>query len=342
MNLNIFKYIIFIIALSQFLSANTINAGQRRLSVGEQIPEFSATDVNGNIFNYRHNSGKVSIISFLSDEQKGSRQAATDIKAILQSIGENARKIQTIIVIEDPNSAHFQSIKENQAADLHVLLDSEYKLWGKFGIIATPTVIISDTNDIALSVQSGHGYDFVPVVRSNLNKALGIQEATFDAADVKTVVNDSVTARLTRHLQMAKLLEEKGRIEAAIAEVRRAEKLDPNSNEVKLELGKLLCMSDQSRAALKVINDLKTTKKVELARILLIKGWANRKLNELDNAEQFLTEAIAMNPQSTRALFELGKLYQAKGQTDKAMESYYKALTIIFNESGENKPAFQQ
>ncbi len=226
----------------------------------------------------------------------------------------------------------FRSDPNEPAIEIHVVADIEYKLWGKFGIIATPTVIISDTNDTVLWVEAGHSYDFAPVIRARLNQALGIAQEIDpnDASRVKTVTNATVAARIKRHLQMAKMLQAKGRIESAINEVRKAKELDPNSVEVALELGELFCRVGKNEAALKIVERMRATKRLDKARLLLISGWAKRQMGDLETAEKYLLEATRLDAKSARGFFELGQVYQAKGEKDKAIAAYYRALTLVF------------
>jgi hypothetical protein len=44
-----------------------------------------------------------------------------------------------------------------------------------------------------------------------------------------------------------------------------------------------------------------------------------------------------LNPNSSRGLFELGKIYQVRGQAEKAMVSYHKALALLFGEAAETE-----
>jgi len=136
-------------------------------------------------------------------------------------------------------------------------------------------------------------------------------------------------------LQMARILQQKGRFESAIAEVRKAKDLDPNSVEAALELGELFCIAGQSKEALDVVKMVKATKRFDRARLLLISGWAKRQTGQLDAGEKLLLETTTLNPKSSRAFFELGKVYQARGQVEKAMRAYYKALVLVFGEPME-------
>lgn len=332
---NIFIWGVFIVAAVQCLLCVAVATGQRRLGIGEKVPEFSATDVNEQVFDYKHGRGKVLMVVFLSGRQKRSARAAVDIVRIVNNLGDNAERLDVAIAVDDPNAGSiFQSKEKEPAAGIHIFLDTEYKLWGKFGIIVIPTVIISDTNDTVLWVKAGHGSDFAPVIQARLNQALGIAQEIDpnDAGQVKTVQNTTVTARIKRHLQMVKILLQKGRHELAISEIKKAKEIDPNSVEVRLELGELLCGINQGKEALEVIDKIKTTNKAEKARALLISGWAKRQMEELDTAEGLLLEATNLDSKSSRGFFELGKVYQAKGEVEKAMQAYHRALLIVFNE----------
>lgn len=320
------------LVMVQSLLCTTLQAGRHASEIGNKIPEFSATMLSGQVFTFKHNKGKALILVFVSAKQKRSTRAAADIEKIVRQLQTNTERLETVIAVNDPNGVDFQLKQNDTAKNIHVLLDTEYKLWGKFGIIATPTVVISDTNDKVICVKAGYGYDFAPMVRAYVNQALGIAQKTapVDAGRVKTVSNDTIAARLKRHLQMAKILEQKGRLESAIAEIQKARELDPNSPEAALELGELFCRAGRSKAALDITESLRVTSRLDKARLLLISGWAKRQMGELDTAKKLLLEATTLDPKSARALFELGKIYQAKQQNDKAMESYYKALTLIF------------
>jgi tetratricopeptide (TPR) repeat protein len=324
---------ILVVMVCLFLPRQNIKGSTRRIGIGNKMPEFSASDTSGKVFDYKQGIGKVLMVVFLSANQKNSAQAAVDIKGIVRKLASQAEHLNVVAAIDDPNSQAFFSSDPNEpAVEIHVVADTEYKLWGKFGIIATPTVIISDTNDTVLWVKAGHSYDFAPVIRARLNQALGIAQEIDpnDASRVTTVTNATVAARIKRHLQMAKMLQAKGRIESAINEVRKAEELDPNSVEAVFELGELFCRAGKNEAALKIVEHVRATRRLDKARLLLISGWAKRQMGDLETAEKHLLEATKLDAKSARGFFELGQVYQAKGDKNKAIAAYYRALTLVF------------
>jgi hypothetical protein len=331
--------VISVITISWFLPVRTAKCSGRRISIGNKLPEFSASDVSGNLFDYKHGNGKVLIAVFLSSRQENSTRAATDIKGIMSKLAGQAKRLNVIVAVNDPNNQTIFRSEPNEpdpnepGVVVHLVVDTEYKLWGKFGIIATPTVIISDTNDTVLWVKAGHGYDFAPMLRARLNQALGIAQEIDpnEAGRVRTVTNATLDARAKRHLQMAKMLQEKGRIESAIEQMRKAREIDPNSPKLALELGKLLSATGRGKEALEVIEGITAISRRDKAELLTASGSAKRQLGELDKAEELLIQASKLDTRSGRIFFELGQVYQARGEVEKAMLTYYRALTLVFS-----------
>jgi hypothetical protein len=331
--------VISVIATCWFLPVRTASCAGRRISIGNKLPEFSASELSGKLLNYKHGSGKVLLAVFLSSKQDNSTKAASDIKEIVRKLEDHAKSLNVVVALNDPNNQTIFRSEPNEpdpngtGVVVHVVTDPEYKLWGKFGIIATPTVIISDTNDTVLWVEAGHGYDFAPVIRTRLNQALGIAQEIDpnEAGRVRTVTNATLDARAKRHLQMAKMLQEKGRIESAIEQLHKARELDPNSPKLALELGKLLSIAGRGKEALEVIEGIPTISRQDKAELLTASGSAKRQLGELDKAEELLIQASKLDTRSGRIFFELGQVYQARGEVEKAMLTYYRALTLVFS-----------
>ncbi len=306
----------------------------RKMKLGDTMPEFSLPDSTGKVFEYKHNRKRVMAMIFLSPDQKQSKSAASDIQQILADLRAKAEPFDFVgIMTEPPKSDFFESTDSKPA--FPVLLDSQYKLWGKLGIIARPTVLIVGKDDKASWIRAGHGYDFAPALRSNLSYALGIAgaDAPKQTVKAKALTNNSAGSRIKRHLQMAKMLEKKGRFDSAIAEVRKAQVLDPNSAEPALELGELLCRAGKGKAALETVANVQVTRRIDKARLILISGWAKRLTGDLVTAEKYLLEATKLDLKSTRGYFELGQVFQAKGDKDKALAAYHRALTLVLGDS---------
>ncbi len=325
----------FILAVQTGLLAGLAGAKSRRIGVGEEMPEFSAIEAaTGETYTYEHGAGKATMVVFLSTGQDQSKGAAAELIGIFGKLAAaDANELDFVVVVDKQEiPGYLTGDVEKQRSGLHIVVDSQYKLWGKFGVIATPTVFIGGKDDKVAWVQPGYGYDFAPVVRSHLNQTLGIAQKVSpeDAGKVKTLTADSVSARAHRHLRMAKLLQQKGDFEAAMSEVCKSRELDPNSADAALTVAELHCHSGRGQAALQAVAGIRTSKQTNQATISLIVGWASRLVGELEKAEECLLEATKLDPKSERGFFELGKVYQATGRCEEAMETYRRALDMIF------------
>ena len=315
-------------------SAGQSQASLRKMKVGDTMPEFSLPDAAGKVFEYKHNRKRVLAMVFLSDGQRQSKSAASDIRQILAGLRDTAEPFDFVgIMTEPPKSDLFESTDSKPA--LPVLLDSKFTLWGKLGIIARPTVLIVGKDGKTSWIRAGHAYDFAPALRSNLSYALGIagKDEPEKVVEVKALNNNTAASRIKRHLQMAKMLEKKGRLDSAIAEVRKAQAMAPDSVEPVLELGELLCRAGKGKAALETVANVQVTGRPDKARLTLIFGWAKRLAGDLAAAEKYLLEATKIDRKSTRAYFELGQVFQAKGDKDKALAAYHRALTLVLGDS---------
>ena len=99
-----------------------------------------------------------------------------------------------------------------------------------------------------------------------------------------------------------------------------------------MELGELLCRAGQAQKAIKLVNSLSGQSNRDKARINLIMGWAKRQLDQLEEAEKHLLEGIHQDPMSPRLYFELGRIYQQRNNSEKAMQAYFQALQLIYRE----------
>jgi len=299
-------------------------------------PEFSAVDATDKPFIYNRSTGKALVLAFLSSEKKRSQDAVEDVLEALAHIpSEKLASLQVAFVLQHVDNSEFvASILKTAPSAVHVLKDDQYHIWGKFGVIATPTVLIADPQGKVLCVESGHAYDFAPVIEARLFQVLEIPHSIKpdDASRVRTVANSTMSAKAKRHLQMAELLSRKGRVISAIEQAQMAYEIDPNIPEVALELGELFCRAGRAQEAVEFVSTLSVRSPRDKARISLALGWANRLMGKLEEAERFLQEGIQQDSTSPRLYFELGRVYQQRNDSEKAMQAYFRALQLIYQE----------
>jgi tetratricopeptide (TPR) repeat protein len=308
-------------------------AQSRRIKKGSSIPEFKTAAIDQKVFEYKHSNKKALLIAFLSADQKRSVNAAEDLFRIVSGLKCDPGELDFVVVINKPEAKEYLKVKDGGSTSIapKVIVDTDIKLWGLFGIIATPTVIIGDPAGKAAWIKAGYGYDFAPVIKARLNQALGIAQDIDpdEASKVKVANNNSDQARIERYLQMAKTLIAKQQYESALMMAKKAVDIDPNSIDTVLVVGELQCLIGDSAAALKAVSGIRPENRFKKAKLALVKGWASRRSGDFESAEKYLLESVQLSPRSARGLFELGNLYRATQRPEKAAQSYHSALSLL-------------
>lgn len=305
----------------------------RKVKIGDSLPQFTVSDIDNKEYSYKHENSRAIAIAFLSATQTQSLHALDDIQKVVENLRKQTDKFDFLIILnESETESPIQVLQKNPKPGIHILMDSNYKLWGLLGAIAKPTTVVVAPDSKVLWTQAGYSYDYQPALRLHLAIATGIEdiEKLNNKVQVQTLENNSVSSKIDRHIHMSRMLEQKGRLESAAAELQHALNLDPNSVLLTLELAELNCRTGRPQVALDIIADLQAQTTAEKSRVLFIQGWANVQLGRLDLAEKSFLVAVDLEPKSARAFYELGRIYHKKGDTEKALEFYRKALELIF------------
>jgi tetratricopeptide (TPR) repeat protein len=257
------------------------------------------------------------------------------LEQMLGQLGEQGKDLDVVASTADPNAFRGVLRGETQFAGRVVrTIDKDYTLWGKFGAIAIPTVVICGRDGKVLWLEAGYSYDFAPTVKARLNQALGIAQASSpDSAGVVTpMAKDTVEAQIRRLEQAADLMSAKGHLEPAIAELEKARQLDPNAVDVLIRLAELYCKTGKGLEAVRLLEKREGRNQAEQARFALVLGWACKQAGDPSQAERSLLQAVELDPRSARAYFELGRLYEVQHQPEKALDAYRRALGLLFGE----------
>ncbi|MHC4517077.1 MAG: tetratricopeptide repeat protein [Planctomycetota bacterium] len=329
-----------VIWLAAFVSGFAITGlligreGLRRIRRGETMPAFSLATADGERFVYDPNGARVLGVVLLKTGQDHFSRMADDLETVVRKLKASGKPFDCVGIMSGPGARDsLHALDPNGHTSLPVLLDPEFAVWGKLGVIAAPTAIVVGTDGKVRWAKAGYGYDFIPSIRAQLAQALGIEGSDADASvRVETLQNASNRARFERHVQMARSLAKRGRLKLAIDEFKKAQALDPNAAEPSFELGELLCRNGENAAALKVASEAKVATNREKARMLLISGWARGQMGDLDVAQSLLSQSLELDPKSPRTLYELGKVFQQKGEMDRAVAYYRRALAQMFDE----------
>ena len=331
-------YLILICCVLVYLlwATDNVCAELRNIKVGDKMPAFTLVDLNGSAFSYRHDPNKVHVIAFLKHHQQHSEKVIDDINHVFSQLRYQGLQISFIaIVVSGQEKDYWQDVFGNRLKmPFTLLFDSEYELWGKLGVTVAPTVMVINNEGIIAWEKAGHAYDFAPMLHKQLLMVAepGETEQLRQADLVETVSNDTPQDRGLRHYKMGVMLAKKGRLEAAVTELNRAVALVPDSIEIRLELCTQLCRMGEGKTVLEHLKSIDAEKRKDIAAVKLLLGWANSVLGNDTLAESVLLEALEINPNSPRALFELGKIYAKKKEFEKASEVYSRALVQILDD----------
>lgn len=323
------------IASIVFFAATTIaREGLRRVHVGETMPEFTLTGPGPETFRYEHERSRVLGVIVLQAGQSNSQRIGSDVEAIIKHLRVEGPAFDCVGVVSGPGAMEVLRQRRPEAqALLPLFADPNFVFWGQLGVIAAPTAIVAGADQKVRWIKAGYGYDSVAGFQAQLSMALGLGTDTDTSVQVKTLENASDRARRERHIHLARLLAERGRLEPAINELQRVYELDPNATDVALELAEVLCRAGKNEAGLKIAAEVKPETGEGKARALLISARARRQMGELDAAESLLTRVIELEPRSARAFYELGRVYDARGDVQKTLLYYRKALAEVFGDS---------
>ena len=179
---SLFGSLVIVFVLCTVFLAVPAQAQLRKMKVGDKMPEFSlpilnipcdpndpngpkdpndSNEPNKAVFTYKYGGERVLGVVFLSANQKQSKRAVADIKTITDDLNKKESLFDFVGVISEPSGKEFsKSRKEKLTSSFPVLLDEEYKLWGKLGIIVRPTVLVVGKDDRILWVKAGYVYYF--------------------------------------------------------------------------------------------------------------------------------------------------------------------------------------
>ncbi len=194
----------------------------RKVGEGDGLPSFTLPTLDGQEYTHEHRQGRVSVVVFLAAYQKRSERAAGDLLEIVTELRQDAQPVDLVVVISGGEGLeYFRQQRQQHGITAPMLIDADDTLWGRLGIVVTPTTIISGRQGIVRWIRAGHGYDFANDARSRLKRALGTAtDPGDDLVAVRALENNSLEDRAKRHVRMGQILARQGRVEAGLVRLR--------------------------------------------------------------------------------------------------------------------------
>jgi len=132
------------------------------------------------------------------------------------------------------------------------------------------------------------------------------------------------------HLKQARDLEEAGELESAITEINNAMDAAPESTRPLRELGKVYLKMDNLEEAEKWLSKAAKLNKLDVIAFHAL-GELYLKQNKIDKASEFLDKAMNISPRHVDRGVQFGKVLIQKGAVRKALNVFDKAIALSDN-----------
>lgn len=311
----------------------------RNLKPGEAVPAFSLATIAGNPLESSTLKGSVTVVVYLTAEQRASELAAADSIAVARGLAGQPVHLVHITADADRKD-YFQAFRRDHPTDAPLAFDTDRSLCHKLGMIVYPTTIIIDREGKLSHVISLRGPDYARVLEAHTRFALGALSADqLEAALKGPLPADGPGHGLaSAHRASARSLRERGRFDAARQELLLARDEFPADHDLVLDLADVSLATGHLDEADAIIDDLLKIQPDD-RRATQLKGISLYRRNRLDESESVLTKALILNPEPGRVHYYLGRIHEQRGQMAKALEHYHEALRRALHEPEEAAPA---
>lgn len=321
-----------VLALSLGALAHADASDLRNLERGEPVPHFTLPTIDSKQFDSATMRGSVHVLVYLSAEQKSSELAAIDSHTVVGRFEPGTVELihATADVLHKP---YFERFRAEKRLDCTFLLDASRSLYADLGLIVFPTTIVVNAEGILAHVISTRAPDYANTLDAYIRHASGSITDEQLAEQLKAHPSDIRSPRslASRHRAAARLLSEKALYDAAKKELIAARELDPQDLDIQLDLADLCLHMDNPDEARSIVDPILEAH-ADHRRALFLKGVTLYRLGQLDQAETILLESIVLNPDPARTHYYLGRIYETRGESTKAIEHYREALTRLLHE----------
>ncbi len=313
----------------------------QNLKVGEAFPGFSlprADRLTGE-YTLEETRGKPAVVMFWRPRQELSLEALRDLQAIGQEVG--GAKLAIVAVDASGSTAQaVQSALAGESVSFPLLLDPKRVLYGKIGLIVAPTTLVLDAKGTLRFVLASHPRSYHQVIRARLRYLLGdiTEQQMNQEIEPATLKIDHDLAAAWRMYNLGRRLESEGKSREALSVFEETVTRYPSLAEARCALGFMKFSEGDMEAAAKHFQAaLAHAPTSTLAR--LGKAAVLARTGQPDSAEAILLALLGQASEAARVRYELGRIYQSRGQADRAITFFQDALATIFPEPSQTDAA---
>ena len=267
-------------------------------------------------------SDRPTVLLFARADQPQSKQAAKQVRDILQSLGQ----VQQILLLSGlQDMATAQKTAQMMQWSGPVVLDPEFTASGQMSIHVWPTTVVVNSSGKQVAHLAGLSSTYTRELDAYLAYASGkIDDATLKQKLTNDkVIADSEHQMASRHLQVAQKLLAKGSVDEARNEIEEGLKREPSSASLKVLMVRVMLLKGETKSAGEMIDSLDKSA-IPAWQINQLRGKLLLAQGQTDAAIPLLQDALKLNPQPADIYYDLGKAYEAKSDW-KAAATQYKA-----------------
>jgi tetratricopeptide (TPR) repeat protein len=305
----------------------------RNVKEGGPAIAFSLKDYEGKDFEFKLDSGKITVLSFVKLAQERSQDQIKDLIALQEELGPKGVVFIVVSAYTDtPEDA--KKIAAATAARFPILMDKDQKVYGDYGLFILPsTGVIGKDGKFAFE-HSSHGRDFKDVVGGKVKVLAGLmteEEYKRRNTPVESVQKSKEESEADRQMALGKTLFKRGMADKAAEKFAKAVEYDPKNLGARIAYGESLVAMKKYDEALVQFQKAKELSPANKDAQLGI-GTVHLEKGEVDKAIQEITEAAMLNPKPEKANFWLGAAYEKKGDLPNAVKYYKKAVEKLIKE----------
>lgn len=326
-----FTFIRFILIFGS-LSTSAVGEPLRHIKVGDPIPSYQLTTMDGTMVDSDQTENKVMVLIYIVARQRGSEHAITEANKIIRDLKDHPVEL-LIVTANIDQMPYLEKFWSDQSIQTPLAFDPDRKLYAELGLIAFPSTLIIDRQGRLAHAISTHSPNYPHLLEGYTRHTLGLIDDTGleEHLKIRSQQLSSPKDLSSRHRTVARLMRGKGLLAAAEDELHEALKLDPGNTDTLLDLADLYLQVKRIDEAEKLINQVLETN-AEHRRGMLLKGILLFRQSNFDQAEAILNDALILNPNPARTHFYLGRIHEAKGNTDRALYHYHQALERLLDE----------
>ena len=306
----------------------------RLVDRGQPVPAFHMPTIDGTVIESESLKGSVVVLVCLSAQQRRSELAAVESFNAWKQLDDD--RVKLIHITADViQKSYFEAFRKDHGISAPLAFDVDRVLFGQIGMIVMPTTVVIDAEGQLAQVISLHNSTYEHTLDAFIRHTLGqlTDEELDRRLEVGASSNGSPKSLASGHRARARLMRDKGQVDAARAELIKAREQEPDNQEVILDLADLEIALGNLDSADELV-DIVLKAQPNHRQALQVKGIVCFHRGQIQDAERLLKQALVLNPNPERIHYYLGQICERNGETEQALEHYRQALRRMLNEPG--------